>query len=215
VRVADWACGGAVDVVDACCGLPLLLAGDAGGFERAARAFAERVRGADRLVVHDAGCALALRIRYAERGVALKHVPALLVEEVAESTTGLSELPAVPGAVRYHDPCQLGRGLGVYEAPRTILARLLGRPPDEFVHARDRALCSGGGGLLPLTHAAIAEEIAEARLQEHARSGGGVVVTACASSLSAMRKRGHDVDDIATWIERGLPDARPRPVSSG
>jgi Fe-S oxidoreductase len=223
LRVADWVCGEAVDVVDACCGLPLLLAGDEPAFVRTARAFAERVHGAEKLLVHDAGCALALRIRYAQHGVALVPAVEVLVERVAEARARLTPLaPAAKsaGPVRYHDPCQLGRGLGVYDAPRAILAHLFGRPPDEFVHARDHAGCSGGGGLLPLTHPEIAGEIATSRVREHENAGGGAIVTACASSLKALsgRGRGSEVEDIVTWIDRGLPcrlsDPGPSPVSS-
>jgi Fe-S oxidoreductase len=164
--------------------------------------------------VHDAGCALALRVRYREHGVALKLPVELLVERIAEKRAGLASLASTPGPVRYHDPCQLGRGLGVYDAPRAVLAHLLGRAPDEFVHARERAACSGAGGLLPLTHADAAEEIARERLREHAAGGGGTVVTACASSLAAMRGHGHEVEDIVTWVERSLPDVNGQPVSS-
>jgi Fe-S oxidoreductase len=111
-------------------------------------------------------------------------------------------------SVRWHDPCQLGRGLGVYEAPRAVLTRVLGHAPEEFDTRRERASCSGAGGLLPVTMPETARGIAATRLAEHERAGGGRVVTGCASSLIAMRKAGGGkVDDIVTWIARA---ARPR-----
>jgi Fe-S oxidoreductase len=110
--------------------------------------------------------------------------------------------------VRYHDPCQLGRGLGVYDAPRAVLARALGRAPDELDDRRERALCSGAGGLLPSTMPSVARAIADTRLEAHARAGGGRIVTACASSLLALRKRAASssvaVDDLASWIARAI-----------
>jgi Fe-S oxidoreductase len=109
--------------------------------------------------------------------------------------------------VRYHDPCQLGRGLGVYDAPRAVLARALGRAPDEFIQNRAHGACSGAGGLLPATMPDTSRAIADARIDDHEASGGGRIVTACASSLIAMRRRGRTpVDDIVTWIARA---ARP------
>ena len=106
--------------------------------------------------------------------------------------------------VRYHDPCQLGRGLGIYDAPRAILTRALGRAPDEFDDRRERSACSGAGGLLPTTMPETARAIADARLGDHARNGGGRIVTACASSLLAMRRRAGavKVEDILTYIAR-------------
>jgi Fe-S oxidoreductase len=108
------------------------------------------------------------------------------------------------GPVRYHDPCQLGRGLGVYESPRALLTRALGRAPDEFPRARGEARCSGGGGLLPVTMRAVSDEIASVRVSEHHESGGGTVVTACASSAKKFREQGALVLDIVTIVARAL-----------
>jgi len=203
--------GGPVALVEACCGLPLRLAGDAEGFARHARSVARSLEGRARVLVVDAGCAMALRRRYPEAGVEVPgHVTVeLLVERAARSLGALSHVPHDAGAtgkVRWHDPCQLGRGLGVYDAPRAVLTRALGRAPDEFDDAREYAACSGAGGLLPSTMPDVAGAIADARLGAHARAGGGRIVTACASSLLALRRRaasaGVAVDDIVTWIAR-------------
>ncbi len=198
---------GPVAVVDACCGLPLLLAGDTRGFAAQAESFAEQVKRAERVLVVDAGCALTLNARYPQHGVRIGPNVELLVELAAENLGSLEAVESGPGGsqserVRWHDPCQLGRGLGVYEAPRAVLTRALGRAPDEFDTRREKGTCAGAGGLLPVTMPETARAIADARLAEHARSGGGRVVTACASSLVAMRKAGAEVDDIVTWIAR-------------
>jgi Fe-S oxidoreductase len=194
-----------VSLVEACCGLPLLHAGDAEGFARQAAQLAGEARRARRLLVADAGCAIALRVRYPAAKVELP-APVELLVELAARSIGQLAIAAEAGAtgpVRYHDPCQLGRGLGVYEAPRVVLTRALGRAPDEFFQSRERAACSGAGGLLPATMPATARTIAGARLDEHERAGGGRVVTACGSSLLALRRRGRfPVDDLVTWIAR-------------
>ena len=114
------------------------------------------------------------------------------------------------GPVRWHDPCQLGRGLGVYDAPRAdALPRPRSERPTSSPSQREQAVCSGAGGLLPSTMPETARAIADARLEAHGRAGGGRIVTACASSLLAMRKRaaapGVAVDDLVTFIARGLP----------
>lgn len=199
---------GPVALVEACCGWPLRLAGAEQAFVRQAQRFARETKRAKTLLVVDAGCAMALKRAYAEVGVELSPTVELLVERAAKSLHELSPVDAPPSApVRYHDPCQLGRGLGVYEAPRAVLTRALGRAPDEFEGNRDRAWCSGAGGLLPATMPDVSRTIADARLDDHERSGGGRVVTACASSLMQLRRRARaPVDDIVTWIARA---ARP------
>jgi Fe-S oxidoreductase len=210
IAAAAGVAGRPLALVGACCGLPLRLAGDAAAFTRHAREFAKAVSAYARLLVVDAGCGLALKRRYPDAGVELAPQVELLVEAAARAAP--SAFQVVPlarqGAVRWHDPCQLGRGLGVYEAPREVLARALGRPPDELVERRERAVCSGAGGLLPSTMPAVASGIADARLEAHDRAGGGRIVTACASSLIALRKRagasGAPVDDLSTWIAGSL-----------
>jgi Fe-S oxidoreductase len=52
--------------------------------------------------------------------------------------------------------------------------------------------------------------IAAARQQEHESAGGGEIVTACASSLIAMRKAGTaNVSDVVSWVARAVQPFRP------
>jgi Fe-S oxidoreductase len=200
---------GAIDVVKGCCGAPLRMAGDRAGFVDAAKSFVDRAQGSETLVVADAGCAHAIARRYAEVDV---HLPAR-VRVMHLSELAAREIDRIPPAknddenMRYHDACALGRGLGVYEAPRAVLTRLLGRAPDEFARRRDQATCSGGGGVLPVTYRDGARAIAGERLRQHAELGGGAVATTCASSRKMLGRDGTRVVDLATLIARAF--ARP------
>ncbi len=196
---------GPVRVADDCCGLPLLHAGDQHGFAAHARALSARLRESADIVVVDPGCAVALRKEYARLGIELPPVSTLIERAVAR-LDDLSTLPT-SGQVRWHDPCQLGRGLGLYAEPRAILTRALGYAPHEQLDVRERARCSGGGGLLPVTMPEVSRAIAKDRTQEHEESGGGELVTACASSLISLRRAAEGrfvVSDLVTWIARAL-----------
>lgn len=177
---------GEVTLERACCGLPLRLAGDAKGFADHAARFANRD-----VVVVDPGCAIALRAANAR--------VTLLVEHVAERVSELREASCGERTVRYHDPCQLGRGLGVYEAPRVVLTRVLGRAPLELANSRERGSCSGAGGLLPLTMPETSRAIAKGVVAEHDALGGGEIVTACASSALRL-----GATDLVTLMARAL-----------
>lgn len=108
--------------------------------------------------------------------------------------------------VRWHDPCQLGRGLGRYEEPRAVLEKVAPRVAG-FQRDRGMGECSGGGGLLPVTRPETSAAIAKERLAEHERAGGGVLVTHCASSLHRFRTAGEPAVDLASLVARAL---RPR-----
>ena len=125
-------------------------------------------------------------------------------ELAAREAAALGRIDGDLGPVRWHDPCQLGRGLGIYEAPRQVLARVLGRAPDEFDRSRQGARCSGAGGLVPVTMPDVARAIAEQRIADHERHGGGTIVTACASSLRSFERAGAKVVDLATVVRRAL-----------
>jgi Fe-S oxidoreductase len=214
LEVAARLSGGTVALVESCCGLPLRLAGDRRAFERHAVTMAESLSRFERVFVVDPGCALTLKRLYpGDVGIDLSPRLALLIEaaaqEIAARAPSARRREGSPAeAVRWHDPCSLGRGLGVYDAPRSILSRVLGRPPDEFDQARAQAACSGAGGLLPATLPDVSERIAASRLAAHQRGGGGRIVTGCAASLLALRRRARpwavQVDDVVTWAARAL-----------
>jgi Fe-S oxidoreductase len=212
--------GAKVRPVRACCGLPLLYAGDREGFRAAANALASEVAKAPRVVAVDPGCAQALTVEYGQIGVRIPKVE-LFVDLAAEARgrlrsldgEDLRELAGEAGAaegdarpvtsVRWHDPCQLGRGLGRYDEPRAVLERVA---PHVTGFVREKAMgeCSGGGGLLPVARPETSAAIAKERIGEHRRGGGGVLVTHCASSLRRFRTAGEPAVDLASLVARAL-----------
>jgi Fe-S oxidoreductase len=173
-----------------------LHAGDRSGFEASRSRILEATRGAQRFIVGDPGCALVLQDA---RAVPFVRLVADCAEKLGK-IAGFGER----GAVRFHDPCALGRGLSEYAAPRRVLAQALGRAPDEFERNREQAECSGGGAMLPISMPEASTRIAEARLDAHQQAGGGTLVTACASSLRRFRAQGTDAIDIASVVAQSL-----------
>jgi len=201
--------GGAVrPLADRCCGLPLLDAGDRQGFLGAARAFLRGAAAAERVVFADPGCLHALRViapglaGEALGGPELIH----LSELAAENLPALRRVDVSEETVRYHDPCRLGRGLGIYDPPREVLSRILGRAPAEFHHHREHAECSGSGGQVPQTAPATAEAIGAERTADHELAGGGAVVSPCPASRRAFDKAGVRTLGFAELVARSLDD---------
>lgn len=82
--------------------------------------------------------------------------------------------------VTYHDPCHLGRGAGVYDAPRNILRAIPGVELVEMPRNRRWSWCCGGGGGVPEAFPDLARWNAEDRLREAKECGADLVVTASA-----------------------------------
>ena len=203
LRAAAFLLDRPVRPVRACCGLPLLYAGDRGGFADALSVLAREVASAPAFLAIDPGCARALLVEAPRVGVAVAK-PEIFVDLAARSLDRLRPIEGV-GPVRYHDPCQLGRGLGRYDEPRAILARITGAAPERFLRERAQGECSGAGGLLPATRPESSRVIADARIAEHRERGGGTLVTACASSLHRFRTRGEQAEDLVSLIARAIP----------
>jgi len=205
LSVAANLAGGPVRAIRGCCGLPSLYAGDREGFRVAAERLAAEVAHVPRLISVDPGCARALMVEYARVGVHLPRAPELLLDLAYAARDRLQKLPELADKpVRWHAPCQLGRGLGRYDEPRALLERLIGAPPATFQREREHAECSGAGGLLPVTRPKTSEAIADARIAEHKERGGGLLVTACASSLRRFQSRGEPASDLITLLARAL-----------
>ncbi len=212
-RTGAWVASRVLDAsvrveAEVCCGLPLLEAGDVAGFRHAARRFVERLSGFRDVVFEEPGCLHAIKVTAPRFGLTLP--PSVqrwvhVIEAVDERWRPPSPWGGRPsGLVRYHDPCRLGRGLGVFEAPRRVLGRLLGRPAEEFARRREDAACSGAGGLLPHTFPAEAERIAEARVAEHRRLGGGIVTSCCPSAVRHLRGRGLRAVVLTEWVAAAM-----------
>jgi heterodisulfide reductase subunit D len=112
--------------------------------------------------------------------------------------------------VAYHDPCDLGRKSGVYEAPRRVLARIPGLTLVEMVDNREDALCCGGGGNVETYDPDLVAAISSRRLAQAQRAGAQAVVSACQQcerTLAAAARRDRvrlRVMDIAEIVWRAV-----------
>ncbi|MCL6580103.1 MAG: (Fe-S)-binding protein [Firmicutes bacterium] len=218
---------------EVCCGLPLDVLGYAEEATDFARGLAESVAGGGFATVVS-GCPMCvwvMRERYPRLGVTL---PARVVHtvEFLEELAAAGRLPpsqeGVPdggrprrrpaGAepVTYHDPCYLGRYLGVYESPRRLLAEVAGLEVAEMDRTRELAACCGGSPALDFPTPATATAVGRRRLAEAARTGARTLVTACPhclEMLSGAAEVGLEVRDLAEVLagRLGLGEAHREP----
>jgi Fe-S oxidoreductase len=79
--------------------------------------------------------------------------------------------------VTFHDPCRLGRHMGIYDEPRALISAIPGLTFVEMPRSRERAICCGVGGWMNCT--SFSKMIQANRLKEARAAGADVLVTAC------------------------------------
>ena len=135
-------------VDESCCGFPLYLMGS-NAFEDHARHLMDAIQktGASELVTPCAGCYKTFQKIYpqiGDLGMEISH-SVLYLNRLAEEGK-ISFEKRIEKKVTYHDPCDLGRALKIFEEPRDLLKRIPGLQLVEMSRNRLRARCCGGGG---------------------------------------------------------------------
>jgi len=87
--------------------------------------------------------------------------------------------------VTYHDPCDLGRGSGEYDAPRDIIRSIPGIRFVELTNNRENCNCCCGGNL-EMIDANLSADIAGNKIEEVTATGAQAVVTACQQCVRTM-----------------------------
>ena len=205
---------GSVAIVEEeeCCGAPYYLIGEMGKLREQLERAIEAVEktGAREVVSTCPACVRSFREYSREVGVEVPFEVYHFAEYLA-ARGALEKLGAEvePLRVTYHDPCELGRAMGVFDQPRKVIESVRGAELVEMQANREHSNCCGGGGMYFALEFENSIAIAEKRLRE-VPSGVEVVVSACPScevTLSvAAREGGVDVEviDLAELLLRGV-----------
>ncbi len=166
-----------------CCGYPLIIAGMGDVVEGLVEHNVAAVRstGASKLVAGCPSCYHTWLHEYPKiigesLGFEVQHLSQLLEELIAEGRIKLGEFNR---AVTYHDPCDLGRNSGIYDAPRNVVGRIPGISFTEMKDNRLYASCCGGGGDVAMCDVELVDAVAKTRLQQAQETGAQVLLSAC------------------------------------
>jgi len=123
---------------------------------------------------------------------------------------GKLKLGGVEQVVTYHDPCDLGRKSGVYDAPRQVIESIPGVEFREMEAARQDAMCCGGGGDVQMVDESVTAAVAARRVRQAQRTGARILLSACQQCkrtlMAAARKERvrMRVMDIAELVWRAV-----------
>jgi len=184
---------------EVCCGFPLLLSGQTDEAKRLAEKNLDTLASleVDALISPCPGCCRTFKQKYpklvGELPFKIMHTSQLFEELIRNGAIKPRKLDV---KVTYHDPCDLGRHLGVYEAPRNVIRAIPGVEFVEMPRNREDARCCGAGGDLRLTFPEIATTTAATRIRMDAEATGAtVIVTACPSCVLTL-KDGVDISQL-------------------
>jgi heterodisulfide reductase subunit D len=170
-----------------CCGFPLIVGGRAADAQRLIEHNVAEVRrlGAKTIVFSCPSCYNAWAKYYRLPGIQLLHSTQFISELVAQ---GRLSLEAEGLRLSYHDPCDLGRGTGEYEAPRRVLQALEGADYVELRESRERSLCCGGGGDVEMWDPQLVGKINRVLVDAVDATGAQVLVDACQQCKRSTQK---------------------------
>ncbi len=193
-----------------CCGSTVHKLGDVSlAREKVEGCFADFEKAGARVVVTSCpGCASALNRHndLVERsGIKVQHISQFLSEKL-----DLSSLKGAGtgGPFTFHDPCDLGRELGVYEEPRRLLAAVGGKTV-EMERCRAESACCGSGSGVRSAFPELASSIASERVAMAKAAGARTIVTSCPWCVQSLRecqtKDGAiDVVDLVDLLARSV-----------
>lgn len=193
-----------------CCGRPLKLSGEVNAARKIMDKNTElfRKHGIRTLVTSCPICLKVFREDYELPGVEVIHHTEYILRLVKEGrlSVGMSA-----DTFTYHDPCELGRGSGIYEQPRELIA--MAGTLLEPEHNRSEALCCGSSLANMVINDSQQAKIGKAVTAELERTGATAIVTACPLCKKAVaRNASVGVFDIAQVVADNLRVAKKKPV---
>jgi len=192
---------------EACCGIPMLVAGLWDAFEEILRHNVRgmRERGVRTVVTSCPACWLSWKVYYPEWAQRLgipfdfevKHYSELLAERIQSGQLHFTR--PIDLRVTWHDSCHMGRAGGIYEPPRQVLTAIPGIEFVEMEHNRDHAHCCGGV-LTLLENPETGRVIGDVRVKEAEAVGAQAIVASCPCCEVQLRitvdKTGRDLPVI-------------------
>lgn len=185
-----------------CCGRPLMLTGETDASRRMMEANSALIRkhGIKTLVTPCPICLKVFRENYSLGDVEVIHHTEYIDRLIAE---GRLRLKSGDATYTYHDPCELGRGLGIYDAPRRVVESV-GRLA-EPKHSRRDALCCGASLANTVIDDSQQLRISQRMTAELEATGCDHIVTACPLCNKSINRSSHSpAMDMAEIVAKNI-----------
>ena len=182
-----------------CCGRPMLMAGR---IDQAMELVAKNTEiikesGADILLLSCPICYKIFKEKYALEGIEILHHTEYIDRLIKE---GRLKVRKSEKSYVYHDPCELGRGCGIYDQPRNVVSSA-GELVEAEKNGKESICCGGSLGSLTLSFDKR-KALTENALKNLTIASPDEVITACPLCRSTFNRYSHTpVRDIAELID--------------
>ena len=183
-----------------CCGRPMWMAGRLDQARQMVEKNTEIIMksGADTLLLTCPICYRIFKERYRLEGIRIVHHTEFIDSLISD---GRLKVTRDTSKYVFHDPCELGRGSGIYEQPRNVLLRA-GALVEAARNRKESICCGGSVGSLSLGFEKR-RAMTENALSNLTSASPDVIVTACPLCLNTFsRYADRKVEDIAETIDR-------------
>lgn len=166
---------------EVCCGKDLLYNGDEEKFVKLAKLNKKMIKesGAKKIIFSCPECLQTMKEIYPQyvgkMNVELIHITQLVDEALQKEKLHLDS--SKTKKFTYQDPCALGRGLEIYDAPRNIIKNI---PESELLpmkREREDSICCGSSAWVSCTN--YTKRIQHVRLKQAENTGAKSLITAC------------------------------------
>lgn len=188
-----------------CCGYPLLLIGDTASFAEVASKVVELVKrfGSNTIVTNCPGCYRCF-IEFYPKFVGdlpfkVMHSTQLIKDLIISGKLKIRR--EFNARVVYHDPCDLGRHMGIYDTPRHVIMSIPSIKLVEMGRSKDAARCCGSGGALRMLIPQLSNQIASTRIKDDVIPlDVDAVITACPTCVKGL-KDGASIAEITYGVK--------------
>lgn len=150
------------------------------------------------VVVSCAGCYSTFKHDY--EGVNVQHISEFLSDKLDKL-----DLKDLKVKVTYHDPCHLGRGSGVYDAPRKVIEAVPGIEFVEFEHTKENSDCCGAGGGVKAAKPELANGLGVKRAAQAKALEVDIVLSSCPfCELNLKQNSDLNVMDVVECVLKSL-----------
>ena len=166
--------------------------------------------GIDTLVSSCAECFRTFARDYELEGIKVMHTTEYLLENNFDMSLSTEDT-----TVTYHDPCRLGRQMGITEEPRELINQVEGVNLVEMEHHGEDAMCCGVSSMMSCNEDARALRVT--RMEEIRATGASTMLTSCPKCVSHMeclkfegdeRYENIEILDVVSFLARQVNEKK-------